>query len=197
MSRKKIKWLWLPCMRFSGFFKLTFFRNVTTLSGVGVGGGSLVYANTLPVPAGDFFEAPSWAHLADWQKALAPFYDLARKMMGTIPNPRLAAEDLALKEMAQQLGKQDHFHPTEVSVYFGEPDVEVPDPYFNGEGPPRSGCNFCGGCMTGCRHNAKNSPDKNYLYLARRRGARIQAQAEVRDVVPLGDQDGADGYEVT
>lgn len=190
------KWLWLPALRFSGFFKLTFFRNVTALTGVGVGGGSLVYANTLPVPAGEFFEAPSWAHLADWQNELTPFYDLARRMMGTVPTPRLAAGDLALKKLARQLGRQDHFRPTDVAVYFGEPDVEVPDPYFDGQGPPRSGCNFCGACMTGCRYNAKNSLDKNYLYLARRRGARIQARAEVCDVVPLGNSDGSDGYEV-
>lgn len=130
-------------------------------------------------------------------RVLVPFYDLARKMMGIAPNPRLAAGDLALKELARQLGRQDHFHPTEVGVYFGEPDVEAPDPYFNGEGPPRSGCNFCGGCMTGCRHNAKNSLDKNYLYLALRRGVRIQARSEVYNVVPLGKRDGSDGYEVT
>ncbi len=191
------KWLWLPTLRFSGFFQLTFFRHITALTGVGVGGGSLVYANTLPVPGSGFFEAPSWAHLAHWQKELAPFYDLARRMMGTVPNPHLAAGDLALKKLARQLGRADHFRPTDVAVYFGEPDVEVPDPYFGGEGPPRSGCNFCGACMTGCRYNAKNSLDKNYLYLARRRGVRIQARAEVVDVVPQGRPDGADGYRVT
>ncbi len=191
------KWLWLPSLHFSGFFQLSFFRHITALTGVGVGGGSLVYANTLPVPDSPFFQAPSWAHLADWQNELAPFYDRARRMMGTVANPHLAAGDLALKTLARQLGRKGHFRPTDVAVYFGAPEVEVPDPYFGGQGPPRSGCNFCGACMTGCRYNAKNSLDKNYLYLARRRGARIQARAEVVDVAPIGRPDGVDGYRIT
>jgi len=188
------RWMWLPALRFFGFFKLTFFRHITVLSGVGVGGGSLVYANTLPVPKDDFFEAQSWAHLADWKEELKDFYPRAKKMLGAVRNPRMETGDAALKTLAGQIGKQGDFELTETAVFFGEPDKEVPDPFFGGEGPARNGCNFCGGCMTGCRYNAKNTLDKNYLYLARKKGLKLQAEAKVTDIKPLGRDDGSDGY---
>lgn len=190
------KWLWLPALRFFGLFKLTYFRHVAVLSGVGVGGGSLVYANTLPIPKKIFFRAGSWAHLADWENELKPFYQTALTMMGATPNPRLETGDLALQQLAYEIGKAEHFHPTNVAVYFGKPGVTENDPYFNGHGPSRTGCTFCGGCMLGCRHNAKNTLDKNYLYLAQQRGARIHAEAEVYDVAPLDGQDHTLGYRV-
>ena len=191
------KWLWIPLLRFFGLFRISFFRHITVLTGVGVGGGSLVYANTLPVPGEEFFQAESWKHLADWKKELSPFYTIALKMLGVAPNPVLEKGDLALKQLAQEIGKEEHFEPTNVSVFFGEPDKTVPDPYFNGEGPERTGCNFCGGCMVGCRYNAKNSLDKNYLYFAEKNGVKIHAEAEVFDVKPINSPDGADGYRVS
>ncbi|UCF64617.1 MAG: FAD-binding protein [bacterium] len=190
------KWLWIPFLRFYGFFKISFFRHITILSGVGVGGGSLVYANTLPLPRKEFFTAEGWAHLADWESELAKHYQTASKMLGTVPNPSLETGDIALQKLAREIGKADQFKPTEVAVFFGEPDVTVPDPYFDGKGPERAGCNFCGGCMTGCRYNAKNTLDKNYLHLAQQLGTKIQAEAEVYDVRPLQSPDGKQGYRV-
>ncbi len=188
------RWLWLPALRFFGLFKMTFFRHLTVLSGVGVGGGSLVYANTLPLPPQDFYRAPSWAHLADWEAELRPHYRTALRMLGATKNPRLEVGDLALQRLAQQIGRGEYFEPTTVGVYFGEPEVTVEDPYFGGQGPNRTGCNFCAGCMLGCRFNAKNTLDKNYLYLAQRLGAKIQAEAQAVDVRPLGAPDGSQGY---
>lgn len=190
------RWLWMPLLKFHGLFKLTFFRHVAVLSGVGVGGGSLVYANTLPVPGKKFFEAESWAHLANWEEELRPFYPIALKMLGATPNPRLESGDLALKELAEKIGKAEHFGKTNVAVYFGEAGKTVKDPFFGGAGPDRTGCIFCGGCMLGCRHNAKNTLDKNYLHLAQKHGAVIQAESEVIDVAPLKAADGADGYTI-
>ncbi|MDJ0838343.1 MAG: GMC oxidoreductase [Acidobacteriota bacterium] len=191
------KWLWLPQMRFFGLFKLTFFRHVATLSGVGVGGGSLVYANTLPVPKSNFFRADTWAHLADWEEELQPHYMTAKTMLGANPNPYRTLGDTVLEEMADEMGKRDHFDRTNVAVFFGKPGETVPDPYFGGKGPERTGCNYCGGCMLGCRYNSKNTLDKNYLHLAQLEGAEIQAESEVVDVRPLGADDGSDGYKVT
>lgn len=188
------RWLWLPALRFFGLFKMTFFRHLTVLSGVGVGGGSLVYANTLPLPPKDFFRAPGWSHLADWEAELRPHYQTARRMLGATKNPRLEVGDRALQRLAEQIGRAEHFEPTTVGVYFGEPEVTVEDPYFGGKGPTRTGCIFCAGCMLGCRYNAKNTLDKNYLYLAEGLGAQIQAEAEVVDVRPLGRADGSQGY---
>jgi cholesterol oxidase len=188
------RWFWIPGIRFFGFFKLSFFRHITILSGVGVGGGSLVYANTLPIPKTEYFRAPSWKHLADWESELKPFYQVGLRMLGTARNPRLETGDLALQKLAAEIGKKEHFEPTNVAVFFGTPNVTVPDPYFKGEGPERAGCNFCGGCMTGCRYNAKNTLDKNYLYLALKKGVTIQAGSEVYDVQPLAASDGSDGY---
>lgn len=190
------KWLWLPGFRFFGFFKMTFLRHVGILSGVGVGGGSLVYANTLPRPEKAFFTSGSWKDIADWQDELEPHYKEAERMLGANENTRLFDADLALKEVAVQKEKDKKFEATKVAVFFGEPEMKVPDPYFDGQGPEREGCSFCGGCMTGCRHNAKNTLDKNYLFLARKNGAELISQSRVYSVSPLGSEDGSEGYSI-
>jgi len=190
------KWLWVPLLRFFGFFRITYFRHISILSGVGVGGGSLMYSNTLHIPKSDYFGAKSWAHLADWESDLKPHYQTALHMLGAATNPRLEIGDLALQKLASQIGKEESFEPTTVAVFFGEPEEAVPDPFFNGDGPERAGCNFCGGCMIGCRYNAKNTLDKNYLYLAQKKGAEIKAESKVYDISPLGDKHGEDGYRV-
>jgi cholesterol oxidase len=173
------RWMWMPQLGLRGFFQMSFLRHVTVLHGVGVGGGSLVYANTLPVPKDDFFEAPSWSSLAPWKQELSPHYDTARRMLGAARNPRIERGDEVLREIARDLGREEHFHPTDVAVYFGKPGVRTADPYFGGDGPDRTGCTFCGACMTGCRVGAKNTLDKNYLYLAQKRGAEVRAETEV------------------
>lgn len=188
------RWLWQPELGFRGIFQMSFFEHVTVLHGVGVGGGSLVYANTLPLPKDDFFHKGSWANLADWKQELARHYQTARTMLGATPNPKMTRGDEVLKEIAKDIGRADQWEPTHVAVFFGEPGKEVPDPYFHGEGPPRTGCTFCGACMTGCRVGAKNTLDRNYLYLAERRGAQVLAETEVRHVCPEGALDGSDGY---
>lgn len=190
------KWFWMPAIRFFGIMKLTVFRHVAILSGTGVGGGSLVYANTLPVPKSTFYKTGTWAKLNDWENALKPYYAIAYKMLGATPNPELFDGDLALKKLAEERNISHQFEPTKVAVYFGEPGVEVDDPYFGGKGPKRTGCIHCGGCMTGCRYDAKNTLDKNYLYFAQQEGAKILAEQEVIDVIPIGEKDGSDGYQV-
>jgi cholesterol oxidase len=190
------RWLWIPLLKFYGIFKITFHRHVGILSGVGVGGGSLVYANTLPIPKKEFFEADSWSHLADWENELREFYQLGKKMLGVTVNPRLENGDKALKVLADEIGKEEQFEPTEVAVFFGEAGKNVGDPYFKGEGPDRSGCTFCGACMIGCRQNAKNTLDKNYLYLAQKKGAVIQAESEVYSILPIDTQNDSMSYEV-
>ena len=186
------KWMWMPKAGLKGIFQMSFLQHVTVMHGVGVGGGSLVYANTLPVPKDDFFSAPSWASLADWKKELTPHYTTARRMLGAATNPRETPGDRVLRSIAKDLGRESDFHMADVAVFFGEPGKQVPDPYFDGEGPERAGCTFCGACMTGCRHNAKNTLDRNYLYLAEKKGARVQAETEVTAVRP---RDGG-GYRV-
>ena len=182
------RWLWLPRLGFRGLFKLTFLPDLTIVSGVGLGGGSLVYANTLPIPGEDFFQAASWAQLADWKDELAPHYQTARRMLGATPTPHLTYPDEIIKEVAHELGRAEHFHPTEVAVYFGEPGQTAPDPFFQGKGPARTGCVYCGGCMLGCQHNAKNTLDKNYLYLAEQQGLHVETDTEVTAVRALEDQ---------
>lgn len=189
------KWLWLPSLRFFGIFKLTFLRHVGILSGVGVGGGSLVYANTLPTPKSGFFNSGSWQKLANWESELAPYYSIAREMLGVTKNPSPGQSDEAMAELAKEINRTAHFEPTDVAIYFGEPNKTVPDPFFKGAGPERSGCTFCGACMTGCRYNAKNTLDKNYLYLAQAKGCEILAEHKVIGLKPLSD-DGSDGYEI-
>jgi cholesterol oxidase len=197
------RWLWMPQIGCRGIFQMRFFKHVTVLAGAGVGGGSLVYANTLPVPKRSFFASPGWAELADWERELTPHYAVARRMLGATQVPFLTAPDRLLREIATQRGQADAFESTHVAVYFGDggdqskPGSLVPDPFFEGHGPARSVCNKCGACMTGCRHGAKNTLDKNYLYLARKLGLQLEADCEVVDVRPLEPGDGSGGYEIT
>ena len=190
------KWLWIPFFRCFGIMKLTIFRHVAIISGTGVGGGSLVYANTLPVPKSDFYNTGSWKELNNWEEELIPYYATAKKMLGVTRNPKLFSGDFELKQLAKEMGKEEEFEHTNVGVYFGEENVIAKDPYFNGQGPDRKGCVFCGGCMTGCRHNSKNSLDKNYLFLAQKNGAKIMAENEVYDIIPLNNEDGSTGYKI-
>ena len=173
------RWMWMPKAGLEGIFQMSLFEHVTILHGVGVGGGSLTYANTLPTPTSEFFANRSWSHLADWQRELAPHYATAERMLGAAQFPGTTTGDEILREIARDIGREDHFHPTKVSVFFGKPDQRVADPYFGGKGPERVGCTFCGACMTGCRVGAKNTLDQNYLYLAEGLGAQVRAGTEV------------------
>lgn len=184
-NRQLPRWLWMPSLGWRGPFKMTFLPHLTALSGVGVGGGSLIYANTLPVPEDSFFQAPSWAHLADWRQELEPHYRTAQSMLGATTNAWPGPADHALHSVARSLGRGSQYRYNPVGVYFGTPGVAVPDPYFGGRGPERSGCLGCGGCMLGCRYRAKNTLDLNYLYLAERAGVEIRAEQEVLGLVPV------------
>ena len=192
-----LKWLWMPSLRFFGIMKLSIFKHLAILSGVGVGGGSLVYANTLPIPKSNFYKTGSWSSLNDWETELAPYYKIALKMLGATKNPKIFAGDFELQELAKEMGRESDFEHTNVAVYFGKEGEKVKDPYFKGDGPNRTGCIYCGGCMTGCRHNAKNTLDKNYLYLAQKKGATILAEQEVYNVETIEAEDGRKGYEIS
>jgi cholesterol oxidase len=178
------RWLWAPFIGFRGLFQMRPFRHVQVLAGAGVGGGSLTYANTLPIPKPGFFNSPSWSKLANWEQELAPHYQTARRMLGAAPTDFLTPADALLKSIAEDRGKPEEFEKPYVSVFMGVPGKTVPDPYFGGEGPARTGCIRCGACMTGCRHGAKNTLDKNYLYLARKHGLELHADTEVTKVAP-------------
>jgi cholesterol oxidase len=178
------KYLWLPALRSFGFLQISILRGAMVLHGHGVGGGSLGYAAVLEVPPDETFASPVWQHLIHWGEALRPHYETARRMLGVARNPRLGCADEVLREIAGERGTGDAFRPTEVGVFFGPEGEEVPDPFFSGEGPARHGCQFCGGCMVGCRHNAKNTLPKNYLYFAEKYGAQILPENEVVDVRP-------------
>ncbi len=167
------KSLWAPCLRCFGMLKINFLSDVMILGYAGVGGGSLGYANILLEPPDRFFENRQWAGMQDWKDALAPHYRTAKKMLGVTRVKDLSPADKVMQKVADRLGCADTFELQQVGVYFGEAEVTAADPYFGGRGPDRTGCNLCGGCMVGCRHNAKNSLPKNYLYLAEKLGVRI------------------------
>ncbi|MEO8504511.1 MAG: GMC family oxidoreductase [Acidobacteriota bacterium] len=177
---KLTKFLWMPSLFCYGIQRLTLLKDMLVLSGAGVGGGSLVYANTLLVPPDSAFERGNWPQGTDWKAALAPHYETAKRILGVTKNPHLWAGDKMLLEFAKSIGKADTFERTDVAVLFGDrPGQAVGDPYFGGEGPERSTCTYCGGCMVGCRHGAKNTLDKNYLYFAEKLGAEVLPETEV------------------
>ena len=187
------RFLWFPRLGMRGIQRLSLLKDVLVLSGSGVGGGSLVYANTLYEPHEAFYQDRQWRDITDWKSELAPHYRLAGRMLGVTDNPTHTPADEVALQIATRWGVEDTFRRTPVGVYFGDAGVEVPDPYFGGAGPARSGCLECGGCMVGCRHNAKNSLDRNYLYLAEQAGADVHPEHEVVDLEPLPDG----GYMVT
>ncbi len=193
------RYTWRPRLGMKGIFRLTIFRDVAVVSGCGVGGGSLGYANTLYVPPTQFFEDRQWAEMAEWESTLAPHYAEAQRMLGVVQNPHDDPADQLLRELGEHLGVSDTYKKTPVGIFFGaegEAGKTVPDPFFGGEGPERTGCQLCGRCMVGCPHGAKNTLVKNYLYLAERRGAQVMPERTVIDVRPLGPADGSEGYEV-
>lgn len=184
------RFLWLPLLKCFGILKITWFKDVLIVSGTGVGGGSLVYANTLLMPPDEFYKNPVWKDIKDWKTILAPFYATARKMLGVVENPFNHKADEILKEVANDMGKAESIQNVQVGVYFNSntEDTSLKDPYFNGHGPLRSGCDLCAGCMVGCRKNAKNTLVKNYLYFARKFGAKVFAKTYVEKIEFIDDQ---------
>ena len=193
------RFLWAPRLGCLGLQRIHPLRNVIVLAGAGVGGGSLVYANTLYEPLPRFYDDPQWRHITDWRAELAPFYSQAKRMLGVTVNPSTTPADEVVRAVAEDMGVGETFHPTPVGVLFGPPGTapgdEVPDPFFGGAGPSRRTCLECGECMTGCRHHAKNTLTKNYLYLAERAGAAVVPERTVTAVRPRGEAEGG-GYAV-
>ena len=189
------KYLWMPKIFLYGIQRMNLLNDIFILSGAGVGGGSLNYANTLYVPPDKFFENEVIKRMGG-KDALLPYYEMAKKMLGATENPYVGEADHLMRRTAADFGREHTFHKTRVGVYFGEQGKKATDPYFFGQGPDRIGCEFCGACMTGCRKDAKNTLDKNYLYFAEKFGTRIIPESKVVDIHPLST-DGTDGYEVT
>ncbi|HWD06679.1 MAG TPA: GMC family oxidoreductase [Amycolatopsis sp.] len=186
------RYMWAPQLGCYGIQRIHLLNDVMVLAGAGVGGGSLVYANTLYRPLKPFYADRQWAHITDWEAELAPHYDQASRMLGVVTNPTLTPSDVVMRDVAKDMGVGESFHSAPVGVYFGAPGETVRDPYFGGVGPDRVGCTECGGCMTGCRVGAKNTLVKNYLYLAEQDGAKVIPLTTVTSVEPTSD-----GYRVT
>jgi cholesterol oxidase len=192
------RYFWAPRLGMRGIFRLSTFKDVAIVSGSGVGGGSLGYANTLYRARRRFYADPQWADLNDWEAALAPHYDEAERMLGVVAYDEDDPADDLLREFAREIGVEDTYAKTRVGVLLdGEPGETVPDPFFGGAGPERTACMRCGRCMIGCPHGAKNTLVKNYLWLAERAGARVHPERLATSVRPLGAADGSEGYEVT
>lgn len=190
------KYLFRPEVGCYGIQRIDALKDCLIVSGAGVGGGSLVYANTLYEPLPAFYADAQWSHITDWRAELAPYYDQAKRMLGVVENPLRTPSDDIMEKVATEMGVGHTFHPTPVGVFFGGPGAgmgqTVDDPFFGGVGPERRTCIGCGSCMTGCRHNAKNTLMKNYLYLAERNGAKVMPLTTVTRVRP---RDGG-GYDV-
>ncbi len=191
------RYLWAPLVGLKGILRMTPFKDIFIVSISGVGGGSLGYACTLYRARPEFYSNPQWSGLGDWGASLAPHYETAEKMLGVTPVAFDSDGDILLQEMAEHFGVGETYTHTRVGVFLGESGKTVADPYFDGEGPDRTGCTRCGACMVGCREGAKNTLVKNYLWFAERKGVDIKPGREVTDVRPLGAADGSEGYAVT
>ncbi len=186
--------LWAPALGCKGIQRIHLLKNVMILAGAGVGGGSLNYANTLYKPGKEYFNDPQWSDITDWDEELSPFYDQAQRMLGVVDNPTMTPSDVLSQRVAEDMGVGHTFRMAPVGVFFGEkaglkgkPRETVADPYFGGVGPDRTACHECGECMTGCRHGAKNTLLKNYLYLAEKGGATVLAETTATGITPHHD----------
>lgn len=188
------RYLWAPRLGCFGIQRIHLLSDVMVLAGAGVGGGSLVYANTLYRPMKPFYTDRQWSHITDWEAELAPHFDQASRMLGVVTNPTVTPSDTVMRTVAADMGVAHSYQPTPVGVYFGKPGEHAADPYFGGAGPERTGCTECGACMTGCRVGAKNTLVKNYLYLAEQAGARVIPLTTVTAVRP--GHDSGDVFEV-
>ncbi|WP_280217118.1 GMC family oxidoreductase [Nocardia neocaledoniensis] len=188
------KSIWAPRLGLTGPQRISALGKCLVFSGSGVGGGSLIYGNTLYEPLPEFYGDRAWAHITDWKSELAPYYDQAKRMLGVVENPRVGPKDEVLLQVARGMDVADTFHRTQVGVFFneGSEGEEVEDPYFGGAGPRRAGCIHCSECFTGCKHNAKNTTTVNYLHLAESLGAQVHPLTTVTSVAP----DGAGGYRI-
>lgn len=190
------RYLWAPALGMYGIQRIDALHDTMIVAGAGVGGGSLVYANTLYEPLQPFYDDPQWSAITDWREELAPFYDQAKRMLGVVENPVHTPSDDVMEKIATEMGVAESYHPTPVGVFFGGPEQapgeEVADPFFGGEGPSRRTCLNCGECMSGCRHNAKNTLVKNYLYLAEKHGATVLPLTTVTRLSPRA----GGGYDV-
>ncbi|MDQ5895293.1 MAG: cholesterol oxidase [Actinomycetota bacterium] len=188
------RYFWLPKVGLRGIMRMSIFKDVNVVSGCGVGGGSLGYANTLYRPRPSFYTDPQWDGLADWEVELGPHYLTAERMLGVTLYRDTGPADQLLHQYADTIGADKTYSNTQVGVYFGEYGRTVPDPYFGGEGPDRTGCIKCGSCMVGCRYGAKNTLVKNYLHFAEKLGGKIFPGREVTSVKPIGRSDGSEGF---
>ncbi|MBI4898324.1 MAG: GMC family oxidoreductase [Actinobacteria bacterium] len=203
MYKQPQRYYWWPFLKMKGIFRMTFFKDVVVLSGCGVGGGSLGYANTLYRARDKFFQDRQWAEIEDWKTSLAPHYDTAEFMLGVNQVPIDQPADALFRDLATDFKVADSYTKTNVGVYFGNPENKgetVADPYFGGTGPERTSCKHCGSCMMGCRHGAKNTLVKNYLWFAEKMGVKISPLRTVVDIRAIpsenGMLDGSGGYEV-
>lgn len=186
------KYLWMPGIGFKGIMEMSLLPDVLVLHWCGVGGGSLGYANVLIEPDELMFDHPAWRDLADWRTMLQPHYEIAKLMLGRNLVTRLTPADEVMRKVAEKYNRGSTFRPLNVGVFFGDEGVEVPDPYFNGQGPARTGCTHCGACMVGCRYNAKNTLTKNYLFFAEKLGVVVHSLARVKLISPI-DQEHPEG----
>jgi cholesterol oxidase len=195
------RWFWRPKLALRGFFNMRVFRHATIFHGCAVGGGSITFAGTLLRPPEKIWETGSWTGSADWKSEMPGHYETAARMLGVRQNGILGPADYLLKRTAEAAGQEHTFYPTDVAIFQpteGQPGGQTfPDPFFGGEGPERTTCTACGGCIMGCRFGAKNTLDQNYLYLAEKRGAQVFPETQVVDVQPLNSRrDGSGGYAV-
>jgi cholesterol oxidase len=197
------RYFWAPKLGMRGILRLTLFKDIFIASGCGVGGGSLGFANTLYRARPAFFEDEQWGEIGNRERELGAHYDTAERMLGVTTYDRVGPADELLRELGEELGVAETFKPTRVGVYLGEPGSVGPgesggDPYFGGEGPERFACQRCGSCMVGCRHGAKNTLVKNYLFFAEKLGAEVRPERQVTGIRPISDAaDGSGGYELT
>ncbi len=153
----------------AALFDFRFNTDMNVIVGCGLGGTSLINANISLEPEARIFDHPHWPESLRQESragSLAPQFARAIAMLGAKPYPDSAprTEKLAaIGRVAQRLGRPLQRPLINVTFQDGP----------NHAGIQQSACIYCGDCVAGCNHRAKNTILMNYLPDAVRHGAEV------------------------
>jgi len=164
----------------TGLFNVLQGKEISIVSGSGLGGSSLINASVAIKPDPDVFYQTQWPHALRDRAFLDPYYDRAAYELGARVDPvdwtnKMRSQRLAAEKLADH---GCHFEAAALTVTrsFQGPNL----PVLNRQGQIQRDCSDCGDCLTGCNVGAKNTLAYNYLPMARQHGAEFYTQTEVR-----------------
>jgi len=190
------EWIWSNTSpeKYHGWTDLRTFKGMAVITGAGVGGGSLIYANVSAIPPKSVFQAGRPPEIT--YDEMQPYYTTVGYVLDLqeVPAKQRSPRVQLMQEGAAKLGQANRFRPAPVAVSFDqqlaydfndEPDIKKSRTFTNKHSAEQGYCAQLGECDIGCRAGAKNTLDKNYLFLAQKKGAQIRPLHLVTNIEPI------------